>query len=134
MDKALQLLSLARKGRRVEVGEEPVDACVHAGRARLVIVASDASEHTLRRIKNITAGTKQIWLQVPYNKQDLGWSMGRGVCAVAALTDAALAKSFVQALPEQEKHAALLEELTVRAERIRKRQKSEKTLRKQGKK
>ena len=132
MDKALQLLSLARKGRRVEVGEEPVDACVHANRARLVIVASDASEHTLRRIKNITAGTKQLWLRVPYNKQDLGWSVGRGVCAVAALTDAAMAKSFVEALEQPD--PALLEELTQRAERIRARQKSEKTRRKQGKK
>ena len=134
MDKALQLLSLARKGRRVEVGEEPVDACVHANHARLVIVAADASEHTLRRVKNITAGTRQLMLRVPYSKQDLGWSMGRGDCAVAALTDAAFAKSFVEALEPAEPYAALLEELTKRAERIRTRQKSEKTRRKQGKK
>lgn len=134
MDKALQLLSLARKGRRVEVGEEPVDTCVRTGHARLILVASDASEHTLRRIKNITAGTHQPWLRVEYTKQDLGWSVGRGVCAVAALTDAALAKAFVEALGQPEKHADLLADLNARAERIRKRQKSEKTQRKQGKK
>lgn len=131
MDKALQLLSLARKGRRVEVGEEPVDNCVRNGHARLIIVASDASEHTLRHIRNITANTRQPYLQVPFTKQDLGWSMGRGVCAVAALTDPALAKSFVQALGEPEKYADLLAGLSVRVERIRKRQKAEKAQKQQ---
>ena len=46
MNKALQLLSLARKGGRIEAGEEPVDTCIRMGRARLILLASDASEHT----------------------------------------------------------------------------------------
>ena len=39
MNKALQLLSLARKGGRIEAGEEPVDTCIRMGRARLILLA-----------------------------------------------------------------------------------------------
>ena len=55
MNKALQLLSLARKGGRIEAGEEPVDTCIRMGRARLILLASDASEHTCRRIRGRNA-------------------------------------------------------------------------------
>ena len=123
MNKALQLLSLARKGRRIEAGEEPVTACIRTGHARLVIVASDASEHTLRRIKNILAHSKQPYLQVPFSKEDLGAALGRGICALAALTDPALACAFVSALDQPEQYADLLAGLNQRAQRIRKRQK-----------
>ena len=37
MDNALRLIGLARKGGRVEVGEEPVAAAARAHKARLVV-------------------------------------------------------------------------------------------------
>jgi len=40
--KALNLLSLARKGGRIQLGEEPVGAVCRSGHARLVILAEDA--------------------------------------------------------------------------------------------
>ena len=48
MDKALNYLALAKKGRLIELGEEPVGAITRAVKGRLVIVASDASDHTWR--------------------------------------------------------------------------------------
>ena len=46
MDKALQYLSIARKGGMAELGEEPVGAIARAGKAYLILVAADASDHT----------------------------------------------------------------------------------------
>lgn len=125
-NKALNLLSLARKGSRIEVGEEPVGAAARAGHARLIVVASDASPHTLRRVQSFVAGTAQPYLQIPADKDALGRALGRTACAVAALTDVALAQAFVRALGEPERHAALLAELDERVQRVKKRQAEEK--------
>ena len=57
-DKALHLLGLARRGRRLEVGEEPVGSICRAGRARLVLIAGDASDHTLRRAQSFCRSGK----------------------------------------------------------------------------
>ena len=122
LNKALNLLSLARKGRRIEVGEEPVGATARAGKARLIVIASDASGHTVRRVQSFVAGSEQPYLQIPYNKDALGRAVGRTSCAIAALTDAQLAVAFVKALGTPEEHAELLELLEHKARRIRQRQ------------
>ena len=51
-DKALGLLGLARKARYVELGEEPAGASCRSQKARLLLVASDAGEHTVRRARS----------------------------------------------------------------------------------
>ena len=43
MDKALQYLSIARKGGMAELGEEPVGAAARAKKARVIFVAQDAA-------------------------------------------------------------------------------------------
>ena len=126
MDKALNYLALARKARFIEAGEEPVGAAARAQKARLIVVASDASDHTWRRAKSFAAGTTQQTLRVPFTKEALGFAVGRQELAIAAFTDAALAASFVKALPEPEKHKAVLEALEIKAARQRQRQKEAK--------
>ena len=98
MDKALNYLALAKKGRLIELGEEPVGAITRAVKGRLVIVASDASDHTWRRAKSFVAGTDQQVLRVPFSKEELGFVVGRTSLAIGALTDAALALAFAKAL------------------------------------
>ena len=122
MDKGLSLLALARKGGRVELGEEPVGAVARAQKAHLVIVASDATDHTWRRAKSFVAGSEQICLKVPYSKDQLGEAIGRTALAMAAFTDPALALAFVKALGQPERFKAELERLETRAARIRQRQ------------
>lgn len=126
MDKALNYLAIARKGGLVELGEEPVGAAARANRARLVIVASDASDHTWRRSLSFVAGTKQQCLRVPFTKDALGMAVGRMSLAIAAFTDAPLALAFVKALDMPEKHAAVREALEDRTNRVRQRQKEAK--------
>ena len=123
MDKALNYLALGRKGRMIELGEEPVGAVARANHARLVMVASDASDHTWRRAKSFVAGTQQQCLRLPYTKDEMGMAVGRTSLAIAAFTDAALALAFVKALGEPEKHRQVLEALEEKSDRIRQRQK-----------
>lgn len=126
MDKALNYLALARKAGLAELGEEPVNAITRAGKGCLVIVASDASGHTWRRANSFVAGTNQVCLQVPFTKDELGFIIGRKELAIAALTDAAMAASFVKALPQTEKTAAVLENLAEKVQRAKQRQKEAK--------
>ena len=85
--KALNYLSLARKAGLAELGEEPVGAAARAGKAYLIAVASDASEHTWRRAKAYAAGTEQQCVRLPFSKDELGQSLGRQSLAIAAVTD-----------------------------------------------
>lgn len=125
-DKALQMISLARKARKIEMGEEPVNAATRASKARLVLVAKDASDHAYRRVKSFVAGTKQPWIAVPYDKDTLGSAMGTSSCAMAAFTDVRMALAFVQALNEPEKYSELLADLENRVRRVNQRQQEEK--------
>ena len=123
MDKALNYLALAKKGRLIELGEEPVGAITRAIKGRLVIVASDASDHTWRRAKSFVAGTEQQCLSVPFTKEELGFVVGRTSLAIAAFTDVALALAFVKALPDQEKVKKEAEFLEAKSKKMRQRKK-----------
>lgn len=122
MDKALNYISLARKAGRIELGEEPVGAVARAQKARLVIVASDATDHTWRRAQNFVAGSEQICLKVPFSKDQLGQAAGRTALALAAFTDPALALAFLKALDQPERYKTQLESLDKRTKRIQQRQ------------
>ena len=122
MDKALNYLGLARKAGRIELGEEPVGAVARAKKARLVVVAKDATDHTWRRAKSFVAESEQICLRVPFTKDELGQAIGRTELALAAFTDPALALAFVKALPQPEKYKAELETLQKKTIRIQQRQ------------
>ena len=122
MDKALNYLSLARKAGFAELGEEPVGAIARTGKAYLIAVASDASDHTWRRAKSFAAGTEQQCLRLPQTKDEMGLAIGRQELAIAAITDPALALALVQALGAPEKHAAVIEVLSAKAARAKKRQ------------
>ena len=123
MDKALNYLALAKRGRLVELGEEPVGAITRTGKGYLVVVAKDASDHTWRRAKSFVAGTEQLCLKVPFTKEELGFVVGRTSLAIAAFTDVALALAFVKALPDQEKVKKELEFLEAKSKKMRQRKK-----------
>ena len=122
MHKALNYMSLARRGGRIELGEEPCGAAARAGHAKLIIVASDASPHTWRRAKSYAAGTDQQCLKVPFSKDELGEAIGRSSLAMAAFTDPALALAFVKALEMREEYQEVLEILELKTKRVRQRQ------------
>ena len=126
MDKARNYLALARKAGLAELGEEPVGAAARAGKAHLIVVASDASDHTWRRAKSFAAGTTQQCLRLPYTKDQLGETIGRDSLAIAAITDPAMALALAQSLEQPEKYQEVIGVLTEKTQRIKKRQQEEK--------
>ena len=122
MDKALNYLSLARKAGLAELGEEPVGAITRTGKGYLVVVASDASDHTWRRAKSFVAGTEQQCIRLACTQEELGFVVGRTALAIAAITDPAMALALVNSLGQPEKHAAVIAVLTEKAQKMKKRQ------------
>ena len=121
-NKVLNYLALARKGGRAELGEEPVGAVARAGKAYLVLVAGDASDHTWRRAKSYVAGTDQQCVRLDCTKDEMGFVIGRTSLAIAAITDVQLALALVSSLGQPEKYKQTLEVLTEKANKLKKRQ------------
>ena len=119
-NKALNYLSLARKGGLAELGEEPVGAAARAGKAYVILVASDASDHTWRRAKSYAAGTEQQCVRLDATKDEMGVVVGRTSLAIAAITDVQLALALVKAMTKADPKA--LEVLTAKAAKAKKRQ------------
>jgi len=122
MNKALNYLALARKGGMAELGEEPVGAAARALKAHLILVAADASDHTWRRAKSFAAGTDQQCIRLDAGKEELGFLVGRTSLAIAAVTDVQLALALVSALGEPDRYGKVLEVLTAKVEKAKKRQ------------
>ena len=119
-NKALNYLSLARKGGLAELGEEPVGAAARAGKAYVILVASDASDHTWRRAKSFAAGTEQQCVRLECTKDEMGFAIGRTSLAIAAITDVQLALALVKSLPKADPQ--VLEVLNTKAAKAKKRQ------------
>ena len=88
----------------------------------MILVASDASEHTWRRAKSFAAGTEQQCVRLPWTKDEVGAAIGRDALAIGAITDVSMALALVQALPQNESNQPALEVLTRKAEKAKKRQ------------
>ena len=119
-NKALNYLSLARKAGLAELGEEPVGAAARAGKAYVILVASDAYDHTWRRAKSYVAGTEQQCVRLECTKDEMGLMVGRTSLAIAAITDVSLALALVKTLPKADPQ--VLEVLTAKAAKAKKRQ------------
>ena len=127
MDNVLRLIGLARKGGRVEVGEEPVGAAARARKARLVLLAADAADNTLRRAAHFAQAGAVPVLQSPYTKGELGLSVGRASCAMLAVTDYGLAAALARGLAarDRERFGGVAADLEEKAQRALQRQKEQ---------
>ena len=114
------LLGLARKARKLEIGEEPCGIACRSGKAKLLLIAHDAGDHTFRRARSYCRAGKPPYLCVPFTKDELGDALGCNACALCAFTEPAFAKSFLEALGD-ETHADILAQLTVQTQRVQKR-------------
>ena len=123
MDKVMNYLSLARKAGAAELGEEPAGAAARAGKAYVLLVASDCGDHTWRRAKSFAAGTDQQAIRLPFTKDEMGMATGRASLAIAAITDVSMALALVKSLPEQEKYAESIAVLEQKAARQKQRKK-----------
>ena len=117
MDKLLNLIGLAKKAGKLEVGEEPVGAAARSKHARLILIASDAADNTRRRALHFGEAGECICLEIPPTKEDLGRALGRTSCALLALTDIGFAEAIVKKLAalDPERYAPAAQRLEVKA-------------------
>ena len=124
MDPILSMIGICRKAGKIEPGEEPVDAAVRARDARLLLLAADAADNTARRCAHFAEVGQCLWLRIPESKYELGRALGRGSCAILAITDTGLALAVAQRLAEHDpvKYDEAVAKLQVKAQRARERQ------------
>ena len=91
---ALTFLGLAKRAGRLESGDDAVNMTARAGKAKLILTASDAGRSSALRAKNSAEAAKCPVAAVPFTKEELGAALGRDTVGVAALTDVGLAHAF----------------------------------------
>ena len=98
MDKLLNLIGLAQKAGRLAVGEEPTGAAARARDARLILVAADAAENSVRRVRHFADAGQCLWCRIGADKDALGRAVGRSSCAMLAVTDIGFAEAIAKKL------------------------------------
>ena len=100
-DKVLSLIGLAMKAGRCTSGETMTENETKLGRARLVIVASDASENTKKKFRDMCK-----FYRVPIcfygDKDTLGHAMGKEFRASLAILDKGFADGIRKELKNRE--------------------------------
>lgn len=121
----LQLVGVARKAGKLEIGEEPVGAAARAKQAKLILLAQDCSPNTIRRAATFGQAGNVLHLVIPCTKEEIGFSMGRNSVAMLALTDAGLAGAIGDRLAalDPDRYAAAQTQLRAKADRTLARQK-----------
>ena len=119
MDKLLNLIGLAKKAGKLELGEEPVGAAARAKQARLLLLASDAADNTCRRAKHFSEAGECVCLSLEATKEALGKALGRTSCAMLAITDIGFAEAIAKKLAEgdEARYGEAAEKLALKARR-----------------
>ena len=102
MDKARQYLTLARKAGLLCVGEEACGDTASAGKARLLLLAADASQNANRRAEGFLQNRRAPLRELPWTKEELSGLMGKNGCSMLCFTDLGLAAAFAGAMAEQD--------------------------------
>ena len=95
------MISLATKAGKTASGEFATEQSVKSFRAELVIVASDASDNTKKKFKNMCE-----FYEVPFyiygDKDSLGHAMGKEFRAMLAVNDLGFAKGIMKHLDNEQ--------------------------------
>lgn len=100
-NRALNYLALMRKANAVQIGETDSGAAVRAQKAKLLILAQDASANAQRRAEGFVYGRNVRLVRVPFTKDEISDKVGKSGCSMAALCDAGFAEAFANALAQQ---------------------------------
>jgi len=123
-DKLLHLLGLMRRANAIAVGEVNTGAAARGGKAKLLLLASDASENARHRAEGFSAGRNLPLAELPFTKEEFSSAVGLNGGSMAAITDLGFANALLKALAAEEpaRYAALALETDARYERERKQQ------------
>ena len=102
-DKILSLIGLSMKAGRCTSGEMMTENETKAGKAKLVIVASDASENTKKKFRDMCKFYRvPICFYGDKDKDTLGHAMGKEFRASLAILDEGFADGILKELKNRE--------------------------------
>lgn len=115
----MNLIGLAQKAGRLAVGEEPTGAAARARDARLILVAADAAENSVRRVRHFADAGQCLWCRIGADKDALGRAVGRSSCAMLAVMDIGFAEAIAKKLAESDEahYGEAAKRLSVKAAR-----------------
>jgi ribosomal protein L7Ae-like RNA K-turn-binding protein len=88
-----QLLGLAMRARKIVTGEELVLNAIRSNQAKLVLLATDASPNTVKKVTDKCAHYA-IPLCSPADRFELGRAIGKEARVTMAVTDTKLAENI----------------------------------------
>ena len=98
MNKTLSYIGLCRKAGRLVIGAELTVEAIRVGKIKSAFTAKDASDNTVKRIKDACAYRSIPYKPIPYTKEQLGAALGKESAAAVGVTDdsfaAMIANSF----------------------------------------
>ena len=137
-EKALNLLGLMRRANAIQVGETNTGAAVRAGKAKLLLLACDASDNAKSRAAGFVHGRSTICVTLPFTKEEISTHVGVNGCSMAAVTDIGFANALMKLLTElspgeYEEAAERVEQRFSKAERRKKEAKAHERNKRTGK-
>lgn len=123
----LALLGLARRAGMLEIGDESARVALQSKKARVLLMASDASDRTKDTFTFIAESCEVPYVEVSETREELGNALGKRPCAAVAVCDIGFASAIIKKLSEHNEAAALVAgEIISRAEKSAARRKASK--------
>ena len=97
-DRILNNLGLMRRANAVSIGETNTGAAARAGKAVLLLLASDASANARNRAEGFVYGKNTIMIALPFTKEEISDRVGVNGCSMLAVTDIGFANALMKSL------------------------------------
>ena len=122
-DKTLGLLGLMRRAGAIAIGMDNTADAVRAGKARLLLLSTDAAESARRKAEFLTNGRSVMTVELPCTREELAACLGVSGCAAAAVTDLGFANALMKALAAEdpERYGPIAQETERRCEKAARR-------------
>ena len=99
-DEMLRFLGLMRRAGKLSVGEEGTGQAARAGKAKLILLASDASDNARDRAEGFARRGAAALVRLRADKAALASALGVAGVAMAAVCDAGFARALLEKFPE----------------------------------
>lgn len=101
-DRLLSFLGLCRRAGKLVIGNDPVREAIETQKALLVLVASDISENTLKKINTAVDTGAVAYYQIDRTKDEISFSLGK-TCACLAVIDKGFADKLLELIQAEQK-------------------------------
>ena len=98
----LSLLGLMRRANAIAVGEVNTGGAAKSGKAKLLLLAADASENARHRAEGFAAPRGIPLDTLPFTKEEFASAVGLSGGSMGAVTDLGFARALLKALAEDE--------------------------------